>query len=294
MLVCQWPCIWFCTTAHWYAAGVPETERTGDGSTPKSYPLERGSGALYQQTAERLLRDIEAGSTESGDRLPSERQLCDRYQVSRVTLRSALRTLQDRGVVDSSPSRGWFVREPQPRGDKELDGVTSVPGFTDLAVAKGLSSRSQVRSAKVRPCTLQEAERLRMAPGAELFELDRIRYLDGLAIAIEHNRLPLAICTDLVNVDFERVSLYETLRASDPPQIPSVADYSVEARPASAEEERWLDITEPVPLLVATQLSFNQSGRPIELTTAAYRGDRYLFRASISSYSRARLLNGFT
>jgi GntR family transcriptional regulator len=135
----------------------------------------------------------------------------------------------------------------------------------------------------VRPCTLQEAGTLRMAPGAELFELHRIRYLEKLAIAIEHNRLPLAICPELVRVDFERDSLYATLRRAVPPQIPCFADYSVEARQATPEEEELLDITEPVPLLVATQLSYNESGRPIELTKASSRGDRYQFRASITS-----------
>lgn len=238
---------------------------------------------LYERITARLLEDIQSGGARPGDRLPSERLLSDRYKVSRVTLRAALSQLQSRGIVDSSPSRGWSVKEleqqPQPAGERPVQ----VPSFTDLAVAQGLVSTTRVMSTAVRACTVEEAETLRMAPGAELFELHRMRYLEGLAIAIEHNRLPLAICPNLVNVDFGRESLYATLSRCSPPQIPCVADYSVEARRATAEEERLLDIVEPVPLLVATQLSFTQFGKPIELTTACYRGDRYRFRASISS-----------
>jgi GntR family transcriptional regulator len=242
---------------------------------------------LYDRTAARLLADLESGGARPGDRLPSERLLSERYKVSRVTLRAALAQLQSRGIVDSSRSRGWLVKEFQPRSEPEAESPSQVPSFTDLAAAQGLVSETRVLSTEVRPASMEEAETLRMAPGAPLFELRRLRYLDQLAIAVEHNRLPLAVCPDLAKVDFERESLYATLRRSSPPQIPSVADYSVEARSATAEEQRLLDMTEPVPLLVATQLSFNQFHRPIELTIACYRGDRYRFRASIGSGPRA-------
>ncbi|MDQ1627985.1 MAG: GntR family transcriptional regulator [Actinomycetota bacterium] len=241
---------------------------------------------LYDRVASLLLNDLEAEGARPGDRLPSERQLTERYRVSRVTLRSALRQLHERGVVDSSPSRGWFVTDVKQQRDARAAQPEQVPSFTDLAEAQGLRSETKVLSTDVRPCTLHEAGTLRMAPGAQLFELHRIRYLEKLAIAVEHNRLPLSICPELASVDFERDSLYATLRRAVPPQVPCLADYSVEARQATAEEKQLLDITEPVPLLVATQLSFNASGRPIELTTASYRGDRYQFRASITSDRR--------
>lgn len=235
---------------------------------------------LYERTTARLLEDIQSGNLQAGDRLPSERVLGDRYQVSRVTLRAALAQLRNRGIVDSTPSRGWFVKEIEYQ--PESQSVVQVTSFTDLALAQGLVSTTRVISTAVRPCTIEEAESLRMVPGGKLFEMRRVRYLEGLAIAIEHNRIPLAICPNLVNVDFESESLYATLGRCIPAQIPSIADYSVEARQATKEEEQLLDILEPVPLLIATQLSFTHSGRPIELTKASYRGDRYRFRASIS------------
>lgn len=244
-------------------------------------PLMKEWLPLYERTTARLFEDIQSGGMRAGDRLPSERLLGDRYEVSRVTLRAALAQLRSRGIVDSTPSRGWFVKEFEQPPDKEP--VVQVTSFTDLALAQGLVSTTRVMSTAVRPCTIEEAETLRMAPGGDLFELHRIRYLEGLAIAIEHNRVPLAICPNLVNIDFEFESLYATLGRCNPPQIPSVADYSVEARQATEEEKQLLDILEPVPLLIATQLSFTQLGRPIELTKACYRGDRYRFRASISN-----------
>jgi GntR family transcriptional regulator len=161
--------------------------------------------------------------------------------------------------------------------------VPQVQGFADYAEANGLTARSRVLSATVRSATVAEAERLRIAPGAEIFDLHRLRLLDGLLVVLEHNRLPLAVCPALATTDFNRASLYATLRAADPPQLPRVADYSVEARHPTPREMELLEIGETMPMLVATQLTYSQADRPIELTVQAYRGDRYRFRASITN-----------
>lgn len=68
----------------------------------------------------------------------------------------------------------------------------------------------------------------------------------------------------------------------DAAQLPRVADYSVEARHANPEEIELLEVDDNVPMLVATQIAFNQHDRPLEWTVATYRGDRYRFRASIT------------
>jgi len=233
---------------------------------------------LFLRTARRIGEELVAARAQPGDRLPSERALAERYGVSRDTLRAALTEMQKRGVVDAQPGRGWFLlarKDPPP--------TRQVPGFADFARASGLTPRSRVLSSQVRPATVTEAETLRIAPGSELFELHRLRYLDGLLIAAEHNRLPMSLCPQLADTDFDEASLYATLRGATPPQVPVVADYSVEARPPNDGEASLLEIDASVPLLVATQLTYNQNERPLELTIATYRGDRYRFRASISS-----------
>ena len=244
---------------------------------------------LYAQVAARLWADMAAGGAKPGDRLPSERTLAAQYGVSRVTMRAALADLAARGRVESSAARGWFVAQ----SDEEPvegpgDGSTStrprhtVRGFADYAVEQGLRVHTRILSSGTRPATVAEAETLRIGPGAALFEMRRLRYLEDLVVVLEHNRLPLALCPDLATTDFTTASLYATLRNAEPPQFPRVADYSVEARQPLREEGEFLDLTEPTPVLVAQQLAFNQDGRPLELTVAIYRGDRYRFRASIT------------
>jgi GntR family transcriptional regulator len=234
---------------------------------------------LYLRLADRIEADLRAADGADGARLPSERQLAERYDASRVTIRAALAELRERGLLVSLPARGWAVAAaPKPRPGS----AGRVLGFTDLAQQRGLVMRNEVLSAGVRPATVREAELLNTVAGADLFEMRRLRFLNDLVIAVEHNRLPLAVAPAMASTDFAGRSLYDVLREASPTQRPHYADYSVEARNATDEERAHLEITGPVPILSATQLTFNQEAVPIELTVQAYRGDRYTFRASIT------------
>lgn len=242
--------------------------------------LIRRGRTLPRQTADRLWSDLVAGRARSGDRLPSERELAERYRVSRVTVRTALAGLADRGLLSVTPARGWQVEvDTGPVGE---DVGHTVQGFADYAAERGLTARSAVLRQVTRAATVAEADRLQIAPGAVLFEMRRLRFLDDVVVAVEHNRLPLALCPALATADFHTASLYAVLRENDPPQLPRVADYSVEARYATDEERALLEIEGEVPMLVADQLTYNQQGRALEWTTQVFRGDRYRFRASIT------------
>lgn len=250
-----------------------------DATNPSAGAFSLPGQKLYQRTAGQLLAEIRSSAAAPGDRLPSERQLGARYGVSRVTLRAALKELEDRGVIAPSANRGWYVASapttPLPAG--------GVQGLGDFAAANGLATHAVVVATLVRPSTIDEAATLKIGPGAALFTMSRLRFLGEQVVVLEHNRVPQAMCPALEQTDFEKETLFATLRSADPPQIPSVANYEVEARHPTEEERELLEITDGTPVLVATQLAFNQHGRPLELTVAVYRADRYRFRGSITN-----------
>jgi GntR family transcriptional regulator len=240
--------------------------------------MESRSGALllesparprYLSAAKALEEELRNGALDAGDRLPAERELCRRLQVSRVTIRRALAELRDRGLIESAGSRGWFVAATSV-------GETNVlVGFTDMARARGLHPSSRVLESATRPSTLQEAEQLSLAPGAPIFQLRRLRFLDAVAVGLEVTRIPVAAGPALVGTDFSQTSLYDELRAAG--VIPTRADYDVQAVAADSDQATLLGVAPGAPLLCTQAVTFDQSARRIELSRSLFRGDRYRF-----------------
>jgi GntR family transcriptional regulator len=243
---------------------------------PSALDTAPSGGPLYQQVRDALADHIAAGRWRPGQRLPSERRLCETFGISRVTVRRALTSLVEEGLLEVAAGRGWFV----------ATGPLSEPpnlllSFTAMARARGLEPSAVVREHTVRGASMDEAETLRMAPGAELVHLERVRLLDGISVAVDRSVVPLARCPILAQADFTRASLYEVLR-EHAGLVPSYADTTVEAVAAGEELARLLDLSPSWPVLVTTQTTFDQHERPLEASRIVYRGDRYRFRARLA------------
>ncbi len=227
----------------------------------------------YLTVAETLAGQIGSGELKPGAQLLGERELCKRFDVSRVTIRRALAELRDRGLIDSDGARGWFVNAPSFGEPNEL------MGFSEMARSRGLDPRSVVLVARTRAAEIDEADDLHIAPGSDLFELKRVRKLDGIAVAIEHSRIPLRYAPGLPKLDFISASLYDALREAG--CSPAFAEYTLQAVATSAEQAPLLGVETGWPLLVASAITHDRGGRPIELSHSLFRGDRYRFRTTL-------------
>ena len=240
--------------------------------------LDASNGApLYRQVRDTIAEQIAAGQLAAGDQLLSERRLCDRFGISRVTARRALIALEEDGLIGASPGRGWFV----------TDGPLSEPpnvllSFTALARARRLAPTAKVLRRLVRAASMDEADVLGVAPGVELFELERIRLLDGLPVAVDNSVVALHRCPGLVDADFSTASLYEVLRTQGRVS-PSRADCTLEAMAAGPEMALLLDLDEAAPVLVSRQTAYDQHDVAVETSRVVYRGDRYRFRTVLSA-----------
>jgi GntR family transcriptional regulator len=227
----------------------------------------------YLAVAKSLADQIASGRMASGDRLRGERQLCQHFDVSRVTIRRALLALRERGLVEADSTRGWFVTAAA------LGEPNALVSFTEMARGRGLEPSSRVVQAQVRAAAIEEAEELRIAPGMALFDVERVRKLDGVAVALERCRIPLALAPALPKADLANGSLYETLRRAG--IVPTSADYVLQAIAAEPRQARLLRVATGAPLLMTTARSFDGKGRPVELSRSIFRSDRYRFHTTL-------------
>jgi GntR family transcriptional regulator len=233
----------------------------------------QASQPLYHQVYRRIAAEIEDGGLQPGDRLPSERWLCDELGVSRATVRRAIEELVSDGLVEGR-GRGSFVT-----GQALAEPRDTLMSLSELGRSRGLVASARVLLLQVRPATIDEADALAIAPGAELFELRRLRMLDGMPISIDSNRIPLRLAPSLREVDFTGASLYDTLEREGHRLVR--ADYDVEARAADADEAELLELEVGAPVLLTTTMAVDEAGRIVDIGRTTYRADRYRFQATL-------------
>ncbi len=232
---------------------------------------------LYIQLKDSLVADIRSGRYTAHQRLPSERELADRFQVSRMTARQALLQLARDGVIYTRVGKGTFVAEP--KIDQQLRALT---GFTQDVRARGGRPGSRVLEARAIPAMPEVAAALRVAPGAEVIRLARLRLADGLPLAIETAYLPFSLCPNLLQHDFSTASLYHVLEDEYAMTLVG-AQQTIEAALAEPRELELLELTPPAAVLRIQRLTFTSDGVPVEFVQSAYRGDRYRFRSALQA-----------
>jgi GntR family transcriptional regulator len=237
---------------------------------------------LWKQVADVLAGEVGGADVQPGQRLASEAALCRRFGVSRVTMRQALADVAARGLVHPKAGRGWFTGAgPEQPGRAVYEPPGMLVSFSEMARSRGLRPDSLVLSCDVLPADIGEAAALGIAPGAPLISLRRVRRLDGLPVALEHSRVPLALLPDAESVDFAHESLFDHLRRHG--ARPAHSNYELRAIAADDSVAELLDVALGAPLLAASESLFDQNGRTIELGRITNRGDRYLFRAVLHS-----------
>jgi GntR family transcriptional regulator len=232
------------------------------------------SHPLFHGASREIARRIELGELTPGDRLPSERWFGDTLGVSRTTVRRAIEELLVKGLVEMRAGALYVaVGEGGAMGN-------SLMSLTELARSRGLTPTARVLLSTVRPATLDEAEDLRIAPGADLFELRRLRLLDGASVAVDHNRVPLRYLPAAPSIDFTTASLYGSLTEAG--HQPVKARLQIGARNATDDEVELLGLTEVAPVLVATEQTIDATGRTVAKARTVYRSDRHRFLATFT------------
>ncbi len=233
---------------------------------------------LYHQLRGVLQRQIERGELRIGDRLPNEDFIAARYEVSKITVREALKTLAAAGYVRREQGRGTFVTNP-----RVVQGPRKLTCFSDEMELRGLTASSRVLAAEVIPADLDLANKLAIHPRASVFRLKRIRLADGEIMGVQTAHLALERVPGITAIDFGAASLYETLESRFGLK-PAHARETHCAIALNRGDAHQLGLQPGAPALSAERLSLLADGTPLEYVWSVMRGDRYQVVLNLSSF----------
>jgi GntR family transcriptional regulator len=226
------------------------------------------SDARYQSIERWLRRRVRELSP--GDPIPSENQLAERFGVSRMTARHAVQNLAHDGLVRRQRGQRTFVALPPIHRHE-----ASLMSFTEDMRRRGMRASSVLLEAGLKAPTVADAEALRLAEGARVVVIRRLRLADGTPMAIEHAVLPRT-CGAVLACDLE-ASLHEALIALG--RVPTLARSQITAQVADKSDAELLKIPKGSPLIVEQRVIYDSAGVPFEHTETRYIGERYVFDA---------------
>lgn len=236
--------------------------------------LPQAEGPLYRRLQALIRNAIGEGRLRPADALPSERDLANELNVSRVTVRKALEGLVAEGVVEQRHGSGTFVCEHAPRLQQGLSHLTS---FSEDMRIRGRKTSSDwlMRSLeRVRP---NEAMQLAISPGAYVCQFHRLRRADGVPVAVERACVPASILPDPGLVTD---SLYAAMEAAG--RRPVRALQRICAENLREDDADLLGIAAGTAALSIVRVSFDAQGQPVEHTHSYYRADAYDFIAELT------------
>lgn len=227
-------------------------------------PTDEPGRARYLEIEEWLR--LECSTREPGTPLPTEAEAAERFGVSRMTARHAFQRLAQQGLIARRRGARSFVL-PAPLHRQEA----VLHSFTDDMRARGLEPSSRLLMGELR-AEPGSAAALGLPPSAWIVVIKRVRYADGVAVALETAALPGEFA-HVLEADLEHGSLHQAL--ADLGREMGRATGYVTARMATAEEAMALELTTPAALLVETRLISDVANRPVEHTETAYVASRW-------------------
>ena len=234
---------------------------------------------LWAQLERELRRRLESGEFEQG--FPTDLQLTESYEVSRHTVREAVRHLNKTGVLKRERGRGTVVN----RSEFEQSLGTLYSLFQSVE-STGVEQTSEVLRLETVTDTVA-AGHLGLDEDAKFVMLERLRLAAGLPLAVDRAWLPEAIAGGLLEADFSRTALYAELGRIGAP-VPNQGWERLTPVVPSAGDRQLLGLGKSDAAFFLERLG-TRDGVPVEWRTTVIRGDRYRFVSDWSAGSRTEL-----
>jgi GntR family transcriptional regulator len=230
----------------------------------------------YQQLADLLRREISEQETQNEVfQLPSENELAERHGITRATVRHALDVLEQDGWIYREKGVGSFAAIR--RVEHEL---TQLVSTTEDMQRRGWSLTTRIVSAEQVPSAPYVAHALELSEGTLVYELCRLRLVDGEPLSLQTAYLPFEMCPKLEENDLTS-SLYGLLETHYGLRLWTGKEI-LRARCATPYEAELLRIKEDMPVMYMERTTYAADGVAVEYLEAVWRGDRYDFKVTLS------------
>lgn len=232
----------------------------------------------YLEIQNLLLQRIKNGDYQEGQLIPKEVALAEQLNVSRPTVRHAIRNLVQGGYLERRKKRGTIVTQTKIK--QQFTHV--IESYNTEIQNNGLVAKTQVLNFSTEKANDEVAEALTIKPNTEVYKLVRLRSADNKPVVFVITYLPIAQLPDLQKIDFTHHSLYSEL-AKAGLEITHVSR-KIEVHPATEEEAQLLETDIKAPIFYFHTIGFTKDHRALEYSIASYRGDLNYFMVEIDKH----------
>jgi GntR family transcriptional regulator len=227
----------------------------------------RSAIPAYQRIQSTIQKRIDAGQLRPGDPVSSERDLAKLHNVSLMTARHALASLEREGIVERRRGVGTFVSAPKIHFNKLMS-------YTEQMAARSLVAASKIIYAKMIDSEPDVAARLSLPATGQMIKLERLRHASDEPFALETCYLSAADFPGLLSAPLQRDSLFAILERNYDVKL-GYADEEIDATPADPRTAELLKVPRREPLLRIRQIIYSTKGKVVMYVLGIYRSDRH-------------------
>ena len=223
---------------------------------------------LYVQLMEELETSIRNGVYKPGDKIMTEAEMAKEYGVSLITVRKAVGSLMEKGLVVRKQGKGTFVTKP-----KYSRNMKKLQSFTEMCEQMGVKPGAQVLENRLIMADKKVAGRLGIEPGSPVVNISRLRLADGEPVQVEKSYFPLKYAF-LLEEDLNNGSMFECLKEKAGAKVAS-SEKMIELCRATAEEAALMDVKKGDYLLFVKSTAYDENGEPMYAGIQLINGDRF-------------------
>ena len=233
---------------------------------------------IYLDLVDEIIKEYEGAPYFSP--MLSEREMCEKYHVSRPTIRKALQHLEGEGIIKVLRGKGAFFLGSGKLVESSFTMGRRKIGFYDQVVSQGSVPTSKVLTQDIQPADKLVAAKLKIKRGDPVFCLERVRYVDGEVFSVNSSRISYKLCPKLTEHDFSGdASLHHVLESYG--HIPHHADRVIEVGHAGEYEAIHLGLSVGEPIAITHTETFDENGRVLEFAVTKHSAYKSRFEMTV-------------